>query len=137
MEYDYSTLTMVEIPEPAIVYEGDTQYLKLTLTALNEGTDTAFNAKFDLGVEPNTRYVPREETSKYLIYIDNGVIEEERRITIIYQGKIVAGDKLKFDVYLVGKEGPTVEYRVYYPLGDDKRTLEPLSLTNCEGSPVH
>ena len=136
MEYDYSTLTMVEIPEPAIVYEGDTQYLKLTLTALNEGTDTAFNAKFDLGVEPNTRYVPREETSKYLIYIDNGVIEEERRITIIYQGKIVAGDKLKFDVYFETYMEEKINNEINFDNSwddwggwDDRRRLEEKPLT--------
>ena len=43
---------------------------------------------------------------------------------------------LKFDIDIEGKEGPTVDYRVYYPLGDDKTTLEPLSLTICEGRPV-
>ena len=41
----------------------------------------------------------------------------------------------KFDIYIEGKEGPTVDYRVYYPL-DDKSTLEPLDLTNCEGKAV-
>ena len=42
---------------------------------------------------------------------------------------------LKFDVYLVGKEGPTVEYRVYYPL-ENPNNLEPLDLTICEGKAV-
>ena len=41
----------------------------------------------------------------------------------------------KFDIYIGGKEGPTVDYRVYYPL-DDGTNLEPLDLTNCEGKAV-
>ena len=42
----------------------------------------------------------------------------------------------KFDYYIEGKEGPTVDYRVYYPLDDDKTTLDPLDLINCEGKAV-
>ena len=42
---------------------------------------------------------------------------------------------LKFDVYLEGKEGPTVEYRVFYPL-ENSNSLEPLDLTMCEGKAV-
>ena len=42
---------------------------------------------------------------------------------------------LKFDIYIEGKEGPTVDYRVYYPLEDEK-ILEPLDLTICEGKLV-
>ena len=42
----------------------------------------------------------------------------------------------KYDIYIEGKEGPTVDYRVYYPLEDDKKTLEPLDLTNCEGKAI-
>jgi hypothetical protein len=42
---------------------------------------------------------------------------------------------LKFDVYLEGKEGPTVEYRVFYPL-ENSNGLEPLDLTMCEGKAV-
>ena len=38
---------------------------------------------------------------------------------------------LKYDIYLEGKEGPTVRYRVYYPLQDEK-ALEALELTICE-----
>ena len=42
---------------------------------------------------------------------------------------------VKFDVYLEGKEGPTVEYRVFYPL-ENSNGLEPLDLTMCEGKAV-
>ena len=43
---------------------------------------------------------------------------------------------LKFDMDIEGKEGPTVDYRVYYPL-DDGKTLDPLDLTICEGKEVY
>ena len=43
---------------------------------------------------------------------------------------------LKFDYYLEGKEGPNVEYRVYYPLEGPNAKLEPLDLVRCEGKAV-
>ena len=39
---------------------------------------------------------------------------------------------LKYDVYIPGKEGPTVAYKVYSSL-DENDFLEPLDLTICEG----
>ena len=49
---------------------------------------------------------------------------------------------LKFDIYLPGKLGPTVEYKAYYPLDNPTRNpdfpikLDPLDLTICEGKPM-
>ena len=93
--------------EPVVIYDGDHTYIRLTLTAINEGTETAYNAKFDLALQSNTVYIPKEETSKYITYIDNGIIEGDRRVTILYQGKIVAGDMVKFDLFfetLIGRK---------------------------------
>ena len=42
---------------------------------------------------------------------------------------------LKYDTYVPGKEGPTVRYRVYYPL-DDQNVLVDLQLTICENLPI-
>ena len=42
---------------------------------------------------------------------------------------------LKYDIYVEGKEGPTVRYRVYYPL-ENSNVLEALDLTICENLPV-
>ena len=42
---------------------------------------------------------------------------------------------LKYDIYVEGKEGPTVRYRVYYPI-ENSNILEPLDLTICENLPI-
>ena len=42
---------------------------------------------------------------------------------------------LKYDIYIEGKEGPTVRYRVFYPL-ENSNVLEALDLTICENLPV-
>ena len=42
---------------------------------------------------------------------------------------------LKYDIYVEGKEGPTVRYRVFYPL-ENPNVLEALDLTICENLPV-
>ena len=43
---------------------------------------------------------------------------------------------LKFDIDLQGLQGPTVEYKAYYPLESTIR-LDPLDLTICEGKPAY
>ena len=98
LEFDYTTNTY-ETLIPEFVFNGDSYLVKLTLTATNEGTETAYNCKFNLGVEPDAVYVPNEESTASLKYFDNGVIQDRKQVVIFYEGKIYAGDEIKFDVY--------------------------------------
>ena len=67
-------------------------------------------------------------TRKGISYVDLAECETAlRNFYNIFDGPLYI---LKFDIYIEGKEGPTVDYRVYYPL-DDQSSLEPLDLVNC------
>ena len=61
------------------------------------------------------------------------VIEECESLLKMYYG--IDADEplyiLKIDAYVEGKEGPSVEYEVYYPF--DGLNLNQLDLTICEG----
>ena len=84
--------------EEQTIYEGDKKIVKLIVKAVNEGNRNAYNVKINLGINPNMEYIPRQMASS-LKYIDNGIIDSERQITVYYNGTIVSGDSIKFDLY--------------------------------------
>ena len=94
--------------ENIIIKEKDTNY---ELTTTNKKTSNSITSSIDLA--------QCEETLR-----DYYSISPDK---ILYL--------LKYDVFLPGKEGPTVEYRVYYPL-ENPNNLELLDLTICEGKAI-
>ena len=97
--FDSSTGDLNEAMEPQEAFMGDLIFFKLTLTAENEGTETAYNCMFDLGLDPNAVYYPMKTSSSKFTYYENGIVEGQKRVGIFYEGKIYAGDKIKFDVF--------------------------------------
>ena len=101
-----------------IIYEGDTPFIKLTITAKNEGTSTAFKPIFYLGVNPDATYKPRQEANS-LTYKDEGIVQDYRKIVIQYQGDITANDYIIFDLYFKMQVGEKKEYSTLRQLGGD------------------
>ena len=83
--------------EEQIIYEGDKKFIKVIVNAINEGSDDAYNVKFDIGINPDAKYIPKND--EILVFKDNGIVGDERRINIYYKGTIIHGDNLKFDLF--------------------------------------
>ena len=81
------------------IYNGDELTIKLTLTASNEGTAIAYNANFNLKIDKNAVYIEREQTTKALTVTEKGIEGDEKVINVFYKGNIVAGGKIKCDLY--------------------------------------
>ena len=78
--------------------------VKLTLTAYNEGTKTAYKPKFDLVISPEAEYLDINNNNAE--FTNQGLNEEgDRKITIIFNGNIDSHDSNKFDFYLKMKFG--------------------------------
>ena len=94
-----------QISDNQEIYNGDELTIKLTLTATNEGTATAYNAKFNLKIDKNAEYIETKQTTKALSVIDKGINGDEKLINVIYQGQIVSKSYLKCDLYFKVKFG--------------------------------
>ena len=94
-----------QISDNQEIYNGDELTIKLTLTATNEGTATAYNAKFNLKIDKNAEYIETKQTTKALSVIDKGIKGDEKLINVIYQGQIVSKSYLKCDLYFKVKFG--------------------------------
>ena len=92
-----------------MIYEGDTPFIKLTLTAKNEGTATAYNPIFILGINPDATYKPRKELSSLTIK-DEGIVQDYRKIVIQYKGEILSNDYTLFDLYFKMQFGEKKDY---------------------------
>ena len=100
LDYEHSTEDFDYVLKPQYIYEGDLAFLKLTLSAANEGTDIAYNALFSLGLIADSKYVERKKnTSETIIFYDLGVQQDVHKITIYYNGRIYPGDEIRFDIY--------------------------------------
>ena len=84
--------------EEQTIYEGDKKYIKLTVKAINEGNQDAYNVKMNLGINPNMEYIPRNMASS-LTCVDNGIVDGQRIIAVEYKGAVIHGDFIKFDLY--------------------------------------
>ena len=92
-----------------IIYEGDTPFIKLTLTTKNEGTATAYNPIFILGINPDATYKPQKEVSS-LNVIDEGIVQDVRRIVVQYKGEILSNDDIIFNLYFKMQFGEKKDY---------------------------
>jgi hypothetical protein len=100
LDYEYSTEDFDYVLKPQYIYEGDLAFLKLTLSAANEGTDIAYNALFSLGLIADSKYVERKKnTSETIIFYDLGVQQDIHKIMLYYKGRIYPGDEIRFDIY--------------------------------------
>ena len=95
------------------LFEGDTAFVKLTLSTVNEGTETAYNVLFNLGVDPEASYIEQKDNTDLISYYDEGIIEDEKKVSIFYDGKIYPGDEVKFDVYFEMQFGEKTEPESY------------------------
>ena len=81
------------------IYIGDLLTVKLTLTAANEGTAIAYNAKFNLKIDKNAKYVKTNQTTQALTVTEGEVEGDEKLFTVFYKGQIEAGGSIKCDLY--------------------------------------
>ena len=107
-----------------IVYNGDTQFIRLTITIMNEGTDACYNPKFYFGIDTKATYIKREESGNSLNYIDNGIQNEYRKITVNYDRQIAQGDKLTFDLYFEMQIGQKTEVELNNSLKENRNLEE-------------
>ena len=87
------------------IYKGDELTIKITLTAANEGTATAYNAKFNLKVDKNAEYIQTKQTTSALTVTKGNIVNDERLFNVYYQGQIEAGGSIKCDLYFKVKFG--------------------------------
>ena len=87
------------------IYDGDELTIKITLTAANEGTATAYNAKFNLKIDKNAEYISTKQTTKALTVTKGNLVNNERIFNVYYQGQIEAGGEIKCDLYFKVKFG--------------------------------
>ena len=81
------------------IYKGDELTIKITLTAANEGTATAYNAKFNLKVDKNAEYIQTKQTTSALTVTKGNIVNDERLFNVYYQVKIEAGGSIKCELY--------------------------------------
>lgn len=92
-----------------IIYNGDKKYVKLSLYSINEGTETAFNTQFELDIDAKAIYIPSKDTSDSITYFDLGIVGDTRKVIVFYEGKIYAGDVLRFDIFFEKEFGEKKE----------------------------
>ena len=88
-----------EVTKNQEIYNGDNLIIKLTLTANNEGTATAYNAKFNLKIDKNATYIERNQTTQALTVTEGDIEGDEKIIYVFYKGQIEAGGNIKCDLY--------------------------------------
>ena len=108
VDFDISTSTFSPV-DGEVIYNGDTKYVKLSLYSINEGTETAYNTQFELDIDEKAIYIPSKDTSDSLTYFDFGIVGDIRKVIVFYEGKIYAGDVLKFDIFFEKEFGEKKE----------------------------
>ena len=100
VKFDKQTSSYVELePEKQNIYEGVRTTIKLTVSAINEGTSGIFYPIFNLGINPDAIYKQQETQNNNLKYVDKGVNGDIREISISYDGSISPNEERKFDLY--------------------------------------
>ena len=117
------------------IYNGDNKLIKLTVTIINEGTESAYNIKFSLGINPNAKYYQNPDLGSGLTCTDAGVSGGHRKIEIKYDRQIAASDKLIFDLYFEFEFGEKAEATVGRNLEDSSEDsasfVQGLDITLC------
>jgi hypothetical protein len=98
-----------EVSDNQEVYLGDLLTIKLTLTATNEGTAIAYNAKFNLKIDKNAEYIKTNQTTKALTVTEGEVEDDKKLFTVFYKGQIEAGGSIKCDLYFKVQFGERTE----------------------------
>ena len=98
VELNETTLEFV-VTDRQEIYNGDSLIIKLTLTAKNEGTKSAFKAKFNLKIDNNTVYIEKNQTTQAFVVTEGEITEDGKMINILYNGEIRANDERKCDLY--------------------------------------
>ena len=88
-----------EVTDNQEIYNGDSLIIKLTLTATNEGTKEAYNAKFNLKINKDAEYIEKNQTTQAIIVTEGEVQEDEKVINVFYKGFIASKDYIKCDLY--------------------------------------
>ena len=116
------------------IYRGDEKTIKLTVTITNEGTSTAYNIKFSIGINPNANYINDPNIASSLTCKDEGIIEDYRKISINYDRHIDSSDNLKFDLYFemqFGEKSDTSSITRNLEEEDKILLVKSLNLTLC------
>ena len=111
VELNETTSTFYEANSQKI-FKGDTKFVKLTISIMNEGTATAYNPKFYLGVDTKAVYIDNKITGNSLSYIDEGIQNNIRKIKVNYDRQISQGENLKFDLYFETQFGEKMEVQL-------------------------
>ena len=115
------------------IYRGDEKTIKLTVTIINEGTKTAYNIKFSLGINPTAKYVENKNIGSSLSCEDKGILGEHRIININYDRYIDSNDQLKFDLFFEMQFGEKSEVSITRNLAENEKValVKSLNLTLC------
>lgn len=113
------------------IYRGDEKTIKLTVTITNEGTATAYNIKFSLGINPNSIYIENPNIGSSLTCKDDGIFEDYRKISLNYDRHIDASDNLKFDLYFQIQFGEKSELTRSLEEKEKFLLVKSLNLTLC------
>ena len=79
---------------------------------------------FNIGVDPEATYVQNYQDTDLITYYDEGVIEDEKKVSIFYDGKIYPGDEVKFDVLFEMTFGEKTETGLIGLDNDNQRRLQ-------------
>ena len=104
VEFDEKTNQYVKANDQDL-YKGDSVIIKLTLTATNEGTNTAYQGNFNLKIDKDAQYIKTEQTSESIKITEGGINGDVKIINILYNGPIPSKDYRKFDLYFKVKLG--------------------------------
>ena len=82
------------------IYSGDIKSIKISVTAYNEGTDTAYTPIINLDIDSLAEYIPSPQMSNSFEIIEiNNEDSRVKNISVIYKNQLVAKDEIKFDLY--------------------------------------
>ena len=98
VEYDETTNQYVQAKNQEI-FTGDELTIKLTLTATNEGTNTAYEGNFNLKIDKDAQYIQTSQTTNSIKVTEGEIRGDEKTINIVYGQPITAKDYRKFDLY--------------------------------------
>ena len=121
------------------IYDGDLLTIKLTLIASNEGTATAYNAKFNLNINKDAEYLARNQTTRAITVTEGQVQGDEKLIQVFYKGQIEAGGEIKCDLYFKIQFGEKKETtnasrrRALADTGNKVKLVNQLNMSLCLG----
>ena len=140
VEFDEKTNQYVKANDQDL-YKGDSVIIKLTLTATNEGTNTAYQGNFNLKIDKDAQYIKTEQTSESIKITEGGINGDVKIINILYNGPIPSKDYRKFDLYFKVKlgdkdlENTSVEENSRRALDNDKTSqlnfVKGIDMTLC------